>query len=85
MGLEPNNTRRHNDTVTEWYRGPQVHGDKMPHPYALLSIVYMISFMFLFERVHYKNTLGQWLRGGSLMNREELDQIRAIWAACQEN
>jgi len=57
----------------------------MPHPYALLSIVYMISFMFLFERVHYKNTLGQWLRGGSLMNREELDQIRAIWAACQEN
>ena len=57
----------------------------MPHPYALLSIVYMMSFMFLFDRVHYKNTLGKWLRGGNLIDREELDQIRAIWAACQEN
>jgi hypothetical protein len=57
----------------------------MPYPYALLSIVYMMSFLFLFDRVHYKNTLGKWLRGENLMNREELDQIRAIWEACQEN
>ena len=57
----------------------------MYHPYALLAIVYMMSFVFLFDRVCYKNTLGKWLRGGNLMNREELDQIQAIWAACQEN
>jgi hypothetical protein len=44
----------------------------------------MMSFVMLFDRVHYKNKLLKWLRGG-LMSREELDQIQAIWAACQEN
>ena len=57
----------------------------MTYPYALLSLVYMISFVILFDRVHYKNKLGKWLRGGNLMNREELDRVQAIWAACQEN
>ena len=57
----------------------------MTYPYALLSLVYMISFVVLFDRVHHKNKLGKWLRGGNLMNREELDQLQAIWAACQEN
>ena len=57
----------------------------MPYPYALLSVVYMMSFVLLFDRVHFKNKLGKWLRGGNLMSREELDQIQAIWAACQEN
>jgi hypothetical protein len=57
----------------------------MTYPYALLSLVYMMSFVILFDRVHYKNKLVKWLRGDNLMNREELDQIQAIWAACQEN
>jgi hypothetical protein len=57
----------------------------MTYPYALLSLVYMMSFVFLFDRMHYKNKLGKWLRGGNLMNRQELDQIQAILAACQEN
>ena len=53
--------------------------------YALLSIVYMIGFVLLFDRVHFKNKLVAWLKGGNLMGRDELDQIQAIWAACQEN
>jgi hypothetical protein len=53
--------------------------------YALLSLVYMMSFVVLFDRMHYKHKLGQWLRGGNLMTGEEVDQIQAIWAACQEN
>ncbi len=55
----------------------------MPY-YALLSLVYMMSFVFLFDRVHYRNVVGSWLRG-NLMDREQLDEIQAIWAACQEN
>ena len=53
--------------------------------YALLSIVYMMSFVLLFDRVHFKNKLVNWLKGGNLMSRDELDQLQAIWAACQEN
>jgi hypothetical protein len=53
--------------------------------YALLSIVYMMSFVILFDRVHFKKKLVNWLKGENLMNRQELDQIQAIWAACQEN
>ena len=52
---------------------------------ALLSIVYMMSFVLLFDRVHFKSKLVNWLKGGNLMSRDELDQIQAIWAACQEN
>ena len=57
----------------------------MTYQYALLSIVYMMSFVILFDRVHFKSKLGKWLRGGNLMSREETNQIQAIWAACQEN
>ena len=51
----------------------------------LLSLVYMMSFVVLFDRMHYKHKLVQWLRGGNLMSGKELEQIQAIWAACQEN
>ena len=57
----------------------------MTSHYALLSIVYMIGFVLLFDRVHFKNKLVAWLKGGNLMSRDELDQLQAIWAACQEN
>jgi hypothetical protein len=57
----------------------------MTYQFALLSLVYMMSFVLLFDRVHYKNKLGSWLRGGNLMSRQELDQIQAILSACQEN
>jgi hypothetical protein len=52
--------------------------------FALLSVVYMMSFVFLFDRVHYKKKLGAWLRGGNLMSANELEQIQAIWSACRE-
>ena len=57
----------------------------MTDKYALLSLVYMMSFVILFDRVHYKQKICTWLRGGNLMSRQELDQIQAILSACQEN
>jgi hypothetical protein len=45
----------------------------------------MMSFVILFDRVHYKKKISNWLRGSNLMSPEDLDQIQAIWAACQEN
>jgi hypothetical protein len=57
----------------------------MTGQYALLSIVYMMSFVFLFDRLHFKRKLRAWLRGGNLMSRDELEQIQAIWSACQDS
>jgi hypothetical protein len=53
--------------------------------YALLALVYMMSFVILFDRMHYKHKLGAWLRGANLMSPEELEQIQAIWSACSDN
>jgi hypothetical protein len=52
--------------------------------YALLSLVYMMSFVILFDRKHYKNKLGNWL-SGAMMSRDELERIQAIWSACQDS
>jgi hypothetical protein len=53
--------------------------------YALLSLVYMMSFVMTFDRVHYKRKIVGWLRGGNLMSAEELQHIQAIWSACQDS
>jgi len=53
--------------------------------YALLSLVFMIGFVVLFDRVHYKRQIGGWLCGANLMSGDEMERIQAIWSACQEN
>lgn len=84
--------RPHWHSLAYYFRGPGGTGAASPtealkvtHQYALLSLVYMMSFVILFDRVRYKHKLGGWLRGGNLMSRQELDRIQAIWSACQDN
>ena len=48
--------------------------------FALLSIVYMMGFVYLFDRMHYRHKL----RVPNLISTQELDQIQAIWFACQD-
>ena len=52
--------------------------------YALLALVYMMSFVMVFDKVRYKHKLSEWLCGANLMNRDELKRIQAILAACQD-
>jgi hypothetical protein len=52
----------------------------MTGQFALLSIVYMMSFVYLFDRMHDRHKL----RCMNLISREELDRIQAIWSACQD-
>jgi hypothetical protein len=52
--------------------------------FALLSLVYMMSFVVVFDRVRYKHKLSEWLCGSNLMNGDELKRIQAIWTACQD-
>ena len=48
--------------------------------FALLSIVYMMGFVFLFDSMHYRHKT----RLPNLIRLEELGQIQAIWSACQD-
>ena len=52
----------------------------MTGQFALLSIVYMMGFVFLFDRMNYRHKM----RLPSLITLEELDRIQAIWSACQD-
>ena len=53
--------------------------------YALHSVIYMIGFVILFDRMHHRHNLTRWLRGSNLMGQDELQRLQAILAACQEN
>ena len=53
----------------------------MTGQFALLSIIYMMGFVFLFDRMHFRHKL---LRGPNLISSEELNRIQAIWFACQD-
>jgi len=52
--------------------------------YALLSLVYMIGLILVFDRMRYKHKLSEWLCCAKLLNGDELRRIQAIWTACQE-
>ena len=56
----------------------------MTYQYALLSLVYMISFILVFDRLRYRHKLSEWLCGSNLLNGDELKRILDIWTACQE-
>jgi hypothetical protein len=56
----------------------------MSHSFALLSIVFMISFVLLFDRVHIAGCYNRFCQN-ALLNRHEIDQLRSILSACQED
>jgi hypothetical protein len=51
---------------------------------ALLSIIYMISFVILFDKVHCRKRLHRLLCAMNLLSEQEVDQLRMIMAACQD-
>ncbi len=56
----------------------------MERQLALLSLVFMMGFVVVFDRVHWRNKIGRFLTGG-LLSQEELARLQAIWSACQES
>ena len=52
--------------------------------FALLSLIYMMSFVILFDRFRHRRKLNRWLCGSNLMDLGELARLQAIWSACQE-
>ena len=50
---------------------------------ALLSIVFMMSFVLVFDRAHFKGGNIRFCRQ-SLLDEGEIERLRNIWSACQE-
>ena len=55
----------------------------MAQQFALLSIVFMMAFVIVFDRVHREGTNRKFCKN-TLMSSTELDQLRSILAACQD-
>jgi hypothetical protein len=55
----------------------------MEHHYALLSVVFMIGFVLVFDRLHQGRSDARFC-AFNLMGTQEVDQIRQILAACQD-
>ncbi len=55
----------------------------MSHSFALLSIVFMISFVLVFDRAHIAGCYSRFCKN-DLLNPQEIDRLRSILSACQE-
>ena len=56
----------------------------MTQYYALLSIVFMMNFVLLFDRAHFKAGNTRFCNKG-LLDEREIERLRTIWSACQES
>jgi hypothetical protein len=56
----------------------------MSHFAALYSIIFMISFVGVFDLQHQRRRLCRLIDSITLMSSDELDRIRRIQAACLE-
>jgi len=56
----------------------------MSHYWALLSIIFMMSFVLIFDRVHAVKRNIRFIRR-CLMNDGDVNRLRLILAACQED
>jgi hypothetical protein len=56
----------------------------MPQQYALLSVIFMMSFVIVFDKTHFQTKIRRFL-SGNLLSQDELTRLQAIWSACQES
>jgi predicted transcriptional regulator len=55
----------------------------MSRYFALLSIVFMMGFVMVFDKVHLKNCNVRFCKKG-VLSRQEVDQLLRIMSACGE-
>jgi hypothetical protein len=62
----------------------QDRSEYMSHYYALLSVIFMIGFVGLFDCMHVDKWNTRFCKD-RLLSREEIDQLRKVLLACQES
>jgi len=56
-------------------------GGPSPRYFALLSIVYMMAFVLLFDRMHWRRRFAWQTWSGNLVPQSEMERILKILAA----
>jgi len=56
----------------------------MSQYYALWLVVFGISFVLMFDKIHGRNRSNRLLRSLNLMSQDEMHQILSIWSACND-
>lgn len=52
---------------------------------ALLSMVFMMTFVALFDGVHERNRHNRGAWALDLLSQDDIDRLGAIWSACQDD
>jgi hypothetical protein len=55
----------------------------MPHYFALLSVVYMTSFVWLFDKLRFDRCQARFTKE-QLMTGLDIEKLRRIFLACDE-
>jgi hypothetical protein len=55
----------------------------MSRYFALLSIVFMMGFVMVFDKVHFERCNARFCKTG-VLSRQEVDRLLRILSACQE-
>jgi hypothetical protein len=55
----------------------------MSRYFALLSVVFMMGFVFVFDKAHLERCNARFWKTG-MLSRQEVDRLLRILAACQE-
>jgi hypothetical protein len=53
--------------------------------WALYSVVFMMGFVVVFDAFHRRKRLIRLFTTVNFLTTEEVDQLRAIWVACQDS
>jgi len=56
----------------------------MSHYFALYSIIFMMSVVMVFDRTHFRKRYAHFCEK-NLLNSRDIDRLRNILKACQEN
>jgi hypothetical protein len=66
--------------------GPKLNMEvpSMANYSALLSIVFMMSYVVLFDAVHWRKRFTRLFCSSNLLSQDELDRLATIWSACQD-
>lgn len=56
----------------------------MSHHFALLSLIFMMSFVMVFDKAHWRRSISRFL-SANLLSQDEVTQLQAIWSASQES
>lgn len=57
----------------------------MPNYCALYSVVFMMGFVVVFDALHRKKRFIRLFQTVGFLSTDEVNQVRAIWAACQDS